>query len=410
MRDSIHETLRSLWIRNFRLFFIGQGISQIGNWMTLVAQTLLVLKLTNSGIALGVLSVAQFGPILIIGPWSGLLADRSDKRRLLMIVQALAMVQSFALAVIAFGDRPSVAAIYVVAFLGGLTVAFDNPARRAFVVEMVSDHDMTNAVSLNSALMTSSRIFGPALAGLAITTVGFGWAFAIDGISYIAVLVTLAMMRQAELRPAPVIERGKGQIRAGLRYTHSVGELWVPLVMMAVIGTFAFNFQVVFPLFAIRDLRGNEQTFTLLFSIVSVGSVIGALAAARRHEVDVRIVAVSALGFGIAMGFLAIAPGVVVAGVISVLVGIGSISFLTTSTAIVQTRADPTMRGRVLALQGMVFLGSTPIGGPILGWVSQRFGGRYGLALGAAAAIGTGAWGLVVAGRESRDGRRSRLA
>lgn len=405
MSGSIHETLRSLWIRNFRLFFVGQGISQVGNWMTLVAQTLLVLKLTDSGIALGVLSVAQFGPILVLGPWAGLVADRSDKRRLLMVVQAFAMVQSFVLAGIAFAPQPSVRAVYLVAFAGGLTVAFDNPARRAFVVEMVPDADMANAVSLNSALMTSSRIIGPALAGLAITTLGFGWAFAIDGISYIAVLVMLAMMDLSELRPAPILERAKGQVREGLRYTMSVPELWIPLVMMAVVGTLSFNFQVVFPLFAIRDLDGNDQTFTLLFSIVSVGSLIGALIAARRHEVEVRMVALAAVGFGVAMGLLAAAPGVWVAAVVAVMVGVGSILFLTTSTAIVQMRAEATMRGRVLALQGMVFLGSTPIGGPILGWVCERFGARYGLVVGASAALGAGAWGLVVS--VDRDRRKA---
>lgn len=397
MQGSVRETFRSLWIRNFRLFFIGQWISQVGNWMTLVAQTLLVLKLTDSGIALGVLAVAQFGPILIIGPWAGLIADRSDKRRLLMVVQTLAMVQSFVLAAIAFGDHPSVVAIYAVAFVGGVTVAFDNPARRAFVVEMVPEGDMPNAVSLNSAVMTSSRIFGPALAGLAITQAGFGWAFLIDGVSYVAVLVMLAMMNKAELRPAPVLERAKGQIREGLRYARSVPALWIPLVMMAVVGTLSFNFQVVFPLFAIRDLEGTDQTFTLLFSVISVGSLIGALAAARRHEVEVRVVALSAIAFGVAMGFMAFAPNVGVAAVVSVVVGVGSISFLTTSTAIVQMRAEPTMRGRVLALQGMVFLGSTPIGGPMLGWVSERMGARYGIALGAAAALGSGLWGLMVA-------------
>lgn len=400
MKGSVHETLRSLWIRNFRLFFIGQGISQVGNWMTLVAQTLLVLKLTDSGVALGVLAMAQFGPILVLGPWAGLVADRSDKRKLLMIVQSFAMIQSFVLAAIAFGEHPSVLVIYLVAFAGGLTVAFDNPARRAFVVEMVPDGDMANAVSLNSALMTSSRIIGPALAGLAITKAGFGWAFAIDGVSYVAVLVMLAMMRTAELRPAPVLERAKGQIREGLRYARSVQALWVPLVMMAVVGTLSFNFQVVFPLFAIRDLGGDDGTFTLLFSVVSVGSLIGALAAARRHEIEIRIVAVSAIIFGLSMAIMTFVPNVPSAAVVSVAIGVGSISFLTTSTAIVQLRAAPTMRGRVLALQGMVFLGSTPIGGPILGWVSERLGARYGIALGAAAALGSGLWGLVV----TRDG------
>lgn len=406
LNRSAHETLRSLWVRNFRLFFIGQGISQIGNWMTLVAQTLLVLQLTDSGVALGVLAIAQFGPILVIGPWTGLLADRSDKRRLLIVVQGVAMLQSFALAAVAFDDHPSVNMVYVVALIGGLTIAFDNPARRAFVVEMVEGDDIGNAVALNSALMTSSRIIGPALAGLAIATAGYGWAFLIDGISYIAVIVTLMMMRESELSATEVIERARGQVREGLRYVRSIPDLWVPLVMMAVIGTLSFNFQVVFPLFTKRDLGGDDQMFTILFSIVSVGSLIGALATARRHSIELRVVAVSAVGFGIAMSAMSVAPNPGAAMVIGVFVGIGSISFLTASTAIVQMRADPTMRGRVLALQAMVFLGSTPIGGPILGWISQNYGARYGIALGGVAAVATGAWGMMTQ-REQRPVRLS---
>ncbi len=177
LRIATRETFRSLHVRNFRLFFSGQLISQIGNWLTLVAQTLLVLKLTDSGIALGALAAAQFGPVLILGPWAGLVADRSDKRRLLLIVQTIAMAQSFVLAALAFTGHPPVLAIYAVALIGGVTIAFDNPARRAFVVEMVPEGDMHNAVSLNSALMTSSRVVGPALAGLLVATVGFGWCF-----------------------------------------------------------------------------------------------------------------------------------------------------------------------------------------------------------------------------------------
>src|SRR5438270_5820105 len=188
IRHAAAETFLSLRVRNFRLFFSGQLISQVGNWLTLVAQALLVLQLTHNGVALGGLAAAQFGPVLLIGPWAGLIADRSDKRRLLLIVQVIAMAQSFALGALAFSGHAPVLAIYAVALVGGVTVAFDNPARRSFVVEMVPQEDVNNAVSLNSALMTSSRIIGPALAGLLITTVGFGWCFVGDGISYLAVL------------------------------------------------------------------------------------------------------------------------------------------------------------------------------------------------------------------------------
>jgi len=403
LRLVTRDTFRSLHVRNFRLFFTGQLISQVGNWLSLVALSLLVLKLTDDGVALGLLAAAQFGPVLVLGAWGGLVADRSDKRRLLLVVQSIAMAQSFALAGLAFMGSPPLAAIYAVALVGGVTIAFDNPARRAFVVEMVDEDAMNNAVSLNSAIMTSSRIFGPALAGLLIVTVGYGWAFVADGLSYIAVLICLVSMRTSELRPAPVTMRAKGQVRAGLRYARSVPDLWVPLVMMAVVGTFAFNFQTVFPLFVTRSLGGTPTTFTILLSVVSVGSLVGALASAHRRTIDVRRVSLSALAFGAALAVMTFVPGLGLALPVGCFVGFGGIAFLTASTAIVQLRADPMMRGRVLALQAMLFLGSTPIGGPIVGWISQQFGPRYGVAVGAVAALGAGAWGLRVTRRVPRS-------
>jgi MFS family permease len=383
-----------LHVRNFRLFFSGQLISQIGNWLTLVAQTLLVLKLTDNGVALGGLAAAQFGPVLLLGAWAGLIADRSDKRRLLLTVQTVAMAQSFVLAALAFSGHPPVAAIYAVALVGGVTIAFDNPARRSFVVEMVPSDDMQNAVSLNSALMTSSRVVGPALAGLLITTVGFGWCFLLDGVSYVAVLAALWMMRTEELRPAPVTARAKHQVRDGLRYVRNVPELWVPLTMMGVVGTLSYNFQTVFPLFTTRDLHGTGTTFTILFSVVSLGALVGALSTARRRSISIRSVARASLFYGASMALMAVAPNQPAAFAAGVVLGVSSIAFLTASTAIVQIEAAPEMRGRVLALQAMLFLGSTPIGGPIVGWVSQQFGARYAIGLGAVAALGAGAWGL----------------
>ena len=400
LRLASNETFKSLGIRNFRLFFMGQGISQIGNWLTLIAQTLLVLKLTDSGVALGLLAAAQFGPVLLFGAFAGLVADRSDKRKLLLFVQTFAMVQSFALAAIAFQDHPPVWAIYAIAAFGGMATAFDNPARRSFVVEMVPEEQITNAVSLNSALMTGSRIVGPALGGLLVATVGFGWAFLLDGVSYLAVIAGLRMIDPSKVRPAPVTPRGRGQVRAGLAYAWSVTELRVPLLMMTVIGTLAFNFQTVLPLFAVRDLNGQEITFSLLMSVVSVGSLVGALRSARRTSVSVRTVSLSSAGFGASMLALAIAPNQPIAFAVGIVMGFTSISFMTASTAIVQLRADPMMRGRILALQAMVFLGSTPIGGPILGAVSERFGARYGLAVGALATLGAAAYGFAVVRRD----------
>ncbi len=400
LRLATQDTFRSLHLRSFRLFFVGQLVSQIGNWLTLIAQTLLVLHLTDSGVALGFLAAAQFGPVLLFGAFAGLIADRRDKRRLLLVVQAVAMVQSFALAALAFQDAPPVWAIYAIAAVGGLATAFDNPARRSFVVELVPEEDITNAVSLNSALMTGSRVIGPAVGGLLVAGAGFGWAFLLDGVSYVAVLVALWRIDPTTVRRAPVQIRGKGQVRDGLRYAWATAELRVPLVMMTVIGTLAFNFSTVLPLFAERDLHGGELTFSLLMSVVSLGSLAGALAAARRRDVTVRTVSLAAGGFGASMLLLAVAPGQPLAFTIGVAMGFTSITFMTTSTAIVQLRAEPSMRGRVLALQAIVFLGSTPIGGPLVGVVCEELGARWGLALGAVATLAAAAYGLGAVRRE----------
>ena len=397
------STFSSLSQRNFRLFFLGQGVSQIGNWMTLVTQTLLVLSLTDSGVALGLLAAAQFGPVLLLGPWAGLIADRSDKRRLLLLVQSVSMVQSLALAALAFSGEPPVWAVYALASVGGVTVAFDNPARRSMVVEMVDEDQVPNAVALNTTMMTSSRIVGPALGGLLVATAGFGAAFLVDGISYVAVLASLVMIRSADLRRANPAKRGRGQVREGLRYIRSEPNLFVPMVMMGVVGMLAFNFSTVLPLFAVRDLGGTEATYTYLFSILSVGALAGSLMAARRKVVTVTTVGRTAVAFGISMFALALTPGLATATIVSVFLGASSVGFLTASTAIVQLRSVPEMRGRVLAIQAMLFLGSTPIGGPLIGLLSEELGARAGMLVGAAGTLLAGAWGLAMVGRPKRN-------
>jgi MFS family permease len=407
---AVHDTFRSLRVRNFRLFFVGQLVSQIGSWLTMVALVLLILHRTGSGIAVGLLAAAQFGPVLVLGAWAGLIADRSDKRRLLLSTQALQMLQSFGLAVLAFLPSAPTWAFYAAALAGGVVLAFDNPARRSFVSEMVPPAQIQNAVSLNSALMTSSRIVGPALAGLLVVTVGFGWCFAIDAVSYVAVLAGLWMMRTEELVQPPATERGKGQVRDGLRYVRRTHELWVPLVMMAVVGTLTFNFNVVLPLFVERTLGGTDATYTLLYSVLSIGSLLGALIAARRKEVSVTTIAVTSFVFGVSMLVLSVMPSLRAAFPAALIVGLASVGFMTTGTAMMQLRAAPQMRGRVLALQAIVFLGSTPVGGPLLGWVCDTFGSRAGLALGGVAAVLAAGWGLLATRRvrEAEPGRVGR--
>jgi MFS family permease len=387
------DTFRSLHVRNFRLFFTGQMVSQTGTWLTSVALTLLVLDMTGSGVAIGVLTACLFGPVLLLGAWAGSVADRSDKRLLLIRTQAGAMVQSLVLAAVVLGGHASLPVLYGLALVTGVLTAFDNPARRAFVVEMVPREMVPNAVSLNSAVMTGSRVLGPAAAGLLVVTVGYGWAFLIDGLSYVAVLWGLRLMDASKLHPSTPTPRGAGQVREGLRYVRSQPDLLVPLMMMAAIGTLAFNFSVTLPLLVTGPLGGGEGTFTLLFSVLSAGSLVGALWTARRSDVSPTQIVVAATAFGVTMLLLAAAPTLWTAFPAAVLLGVASIGFMTTSTAIVQLRAAPEYRGRVLALQAMVFLGSTPIGGPIVGWISDTAGPRAGIALGGLACLAAAAWG-----------------
>ncbi len=402
------ETFRSLGVRNFRRFFAGQLISQIGNWLTLLAQALLVLKLTNRGVAVGLLTGCQFAPVLLLGPWAGLIADRSKKRRLLLASNSVAMAQSCGLAALAFLHHPPVGVLYALAAVGGVATAFDSPARRSFVNELVEGEHVANAVSLNGAMMTGSRVIGAALAGLLIATVGYGWAFVVDAVSYVAVLAALWRIDDSALRPGPIATRGRGQVRDGLRYVRSEPVLWVSLVMMAIVGTLTYNFSVVFPLFVKRTLHGDDAAFTLLFATMCLGSVLAALVSARRASVNLRRVVVACAGFGVSMLLTAAMPNLASAFAVAAVVGFASVTFLTASTAILQLRADPSMRGRVLALQAMVYLGSTPIGGPILGAICDALGARAGLIVGGMAALVAATWGatqLAVAGADDQPGR-----
>ncbi len=387
------DTFRSLRVRNFRLFFVGQFISQSGTWMTMIAQTLLLLDLTGSGVMLGILAACQFGPVLILGAWAGAIADRVDKRRLLFITQTGAMLQSFVFGLVVLTDSVTVGRILALAAVQGILTAFDNPVRRSFVTEMVPTEHVANAVSLNSAIMTGSRVVGPAVAGILIGAFGYAWCFFLDSFSYLAVLGGIAMMRKAELFPSVRAERARGQVRAGLHYIRSNQDLFVPMVMMAIIGTLAFNFSVSTPLLITGSLGGSQQAFTLFFSCMSFGALVVALATARRREIPRSHLVVSAGVFGGAMCALAASPALWVVYPIGFLVGMGSVGFMTSCNAILQLQAAPAFRGRVLALQAMVFLGSTPIGGPIIGWAGDTLGNRAPVLIGGLACFAAAAWG-----------------
>lgn len=386
------DTFRSLGTRNFRLFFLGQLVSQTGTWVQSVAIIWVVLQLTGDGVALGLATAAQFLPVLVLGAWAGVVSDRVDRHRFLLGTQAAFAVVALAFSVLTFTDHLTLPAIYGLSTLFGIVTALDNPARRSLVVEMVGERDVPNAVGLNSALMTGSRVVGPAVGGLLITTVGPDWCFAVNGVTYLAVLVALARIDRSQLRSPPRVARAGGQLRAGFRYVWSTPELRLPLVLLTVIGTLAFEFQVTLPLLAERTFDGDAGTFTMLYSAMSAGSLAGALTVARRTDADTRFLARSALGLGVAMALLAVAPNQWLALVAVVPVGFTSIFLISGSNAVIQLRADPSMRGRALALTAVVFLGSTPIGGPIAGAVSEHFGARAGIVLGAVASVLAGLW------------------
>jgi MFS family permease len=392
------RTFQSLWHRNFRLFFTGQLVSNSGNWLTIVALTLLVLHRTDRGWAVGLLSACQFGPILFLSPFAGLIADRSDKRRLLYLTQTLEMLQSFVLAALAFAHGAPLVLFYLVAVVGGCLLAFDNPARRSFVNEMVPAADVPNAITLYSAMVNISRIFGPALAGLLIVTVGYGWCFTLDAVSYATVLTSLVLMRGSELRTPVPTPRGRAQVRAGLRYILGVPELWITFVMLTVIGMVSYNFTVVFPLFVEKGLHGSDGAYTFVYSLFSAGALVGALFVARRRAIQLRTIVSGAAAFGMTLLLLAVVPDALAAAVVVVFVGVASVAYMTATTAIAQMRSEPGMLGRVLALQTVLLIGTTPIGGPLLGWASDALGPRAPVLIGGLAALGAAGFGLV-AGR-----------
>jgi len=384
------DTFRSLRGRNFRLFFVGQIVSQTGTWMQMVAIGLLVLALTDSGVAVGLVTAAQFLPILVLGAWGGVLADRRDRHTLLLVMNAIGAVVAASFAVVVLTDRAALWSIYVLTFAAGTVTALENPTRRAFVTDLVADADVPNAVGLNSTLMTGSRVVGPAVAGALIAGPGIGWCFAVNAISYLPQLALFARMDRRRFRPAERVAKAKGQLREGLRYVWGAPDLRLPILLVSAVGTLAFNFSVILPLFATRDLHGGPTTFTTLFSVMSVGSVAGALTIARRTHADTAFLSRCTIALGVAMLVLAAAPVTAVAYLAVIPVGVTSVMVISGSNTVVQLGTTPAMRGRVLALLAVVFLGSTPVGGPVAGLVSETFGARWALGMGATTSLVAG--------------------
>ena len=397
------RTFRSLHNRNYRLFFTGQLVSLVGTAMQVVAQAWLVLTLTNSGVALGVTAALQFLPILVLGVWGGVVADRFDKRRVLIATQVTSAVLALALWVLVVTGAVALWMVYGLAFLLGLVNVVDLPTRHAFVIEMVGDDEVPNAVGLNSAVFNTGRLVGPAVAGLLIAGVGVASCFLINALSYLPVIAGLAAMRSGELfRQAPVAA-GPGPVRAGLRYVWSTPQLRSTIVLVAVIGVFGLNFVVVLPLLARFALDGGPRLYGALSSAMALGSVIGALMSAARGRPTRRLLLGAAAAFGVLTMLAAAAPTALAVGLLLVPTGVALMLFLATANTTLQLASDAAMRGRVMALYGLVFLGSTPLGGPLMGWVSEQWGSRAGMAAGGAVSfVAAVTAALVSAGRRPR--------
>ncbi|HEX4216136.1 MAG TPA: MFS transporter [Candidatus Dormibacteraeota bacterium] len=376
------RTLSSLGVPNYRLFFIGQLISVSGTWMQTVAQALLVLHLTGSGTALGFTTAVRFAPMLILAPWGGLIADRLDKRKVLYITQTTSGLLALAFGVLVGTHLIQLWMIYVLAAALGFVNVFDNPARQAFISELVPPSLLRNAVTLNSVTMNLARVFGAAAGGIFVATIGLALCFDLNALSFVAVVITLLLMSAATMYPSAPAPRRKGQVREGLRYVASTPELILPLVMIAIIGTLAWEFQVSLPLIAQFTFHGRAGTYGTMASVMGVGAVVGGLISASRSRPRMVSLSVAAIGWGIAITLAALSPSLLIEYGVLLFVGYGSITFNTVAKTALQLAAVREMRGRVMALWGVAWLGSTPIGAPIVGWVGQEFGPRWSLLIG----------------------------
>jgi MFS family permease len=372
----------SLRQRNYRLYFLGQLVSVMGTWMQTVAQSFLVLDLTHSGTILGLTTAARFVPILLFGPAGGLFADRRDKRRTLYVTQTLSGLVAAVFAILTGTHAIQVWSVVLLALALGFVNVFDNPARQSFITEMVPTEDLANAVMLNSVAMNLARVFGAALGGILVATLGLTMCFGCNALSFGAVLVSLAAMNAAMLYPARPVKQRKGQIRAGLAYVHETPELLIPLLMIALVGALAWEFPVTLPLMASKVFGGGAETYGLMTSVMGVGAVAGGLVSAAGAKPRARSLCLAAIGWGVAITVAAIAPSLWTELVILLFVGYGSITFNSYAKTTLQLAARPEMRGRVMALWGLAWQGSTPIGGPLVGWIAQATNPRWSLIAG----------------------------
>jgi MFS family permease len=364
--------------------------------MQTIGQAWLVLKLTNSGTALGLVTALQFLPILFLGAMGGVIADRLSKRKILFFTQTASGILALILGILVATDTVQLWMIYILATSLGFINAIDNPTRRTFIIEMVGNKELRNAITLFSTVFNLSRVIGPAIAGGIIAGFGLALCFLINAASYIAVLICLFLMRKEELHVVEPVKRAKGQLREGLKYVSDTPLLRNVLFMMAIIGTLTYEFQVNLPLFAKFTFNGDASYFAFLNSAMGIGAVVGGLATASRKKSTSRGLIKTAFGFGVAVILASLAPTFHIALVAMFIVGIFSITFTSQGDTILQLESAPNMRSRVVALWSVAFLGSTPIGGPIIGWIGEYAGPRWSLATSGFAAIAASIFGLIM--------------
>lgn len=386
-RAALRDTFRSLRVRNYRLFTTAQLVSLSGTWMQTVAQSWLVLRLTGSGVALGVVTALQFVPTAIAGIWGGVIADRFDRRKILLATQSLSGLVAGILAVLTATGVVELWMVYVLAFSLGLVTAIDTPARQAFVMEMVGSKQLANAVGLNSAVFNTARIIGPALAAIVIAAFGIASAFLLNALSYLGPVIALTRIDPSALHRSATGERTHGMLREGFRFVWRTRVIRRTLLVLAVVSTIAFNFAITLPLLARFTFDAGVGSFALLTSLTAGGGLMGALWVARRARPTQRLLAGATLTFGVFMLATAFAPTIAVAGTLLVATGAASMAMIATANSTLQLSSPPRLRGRVMAVYALVFLGSTPIGGPIVGWIGEHWGARTALGVGAVASI-----------------------
>jgi len=388
------KTFSSLEVPNYRLYIQGQSVSLMGTWMQMAAQSWLVLKLTNSATDLGVIVALQTLPVLFLAPYGGVIADRVNKRKAMIALQSMMGIQALILGLLTVTHLVHLWEIGVLAFILGLNNAFENPARQSFMLELVGEEHLRNAVSLNSTMVNVARVVGPGIGGLMIAAVGTGWCFLINAVSFVAVISSLTQMDLSALHPVKAAPRARGQLRAGLRYVRGNAELFLPLLMAAFVGCLAYEFQVSLPYMAQHGLHGNSADYGFMTAAMGLGAALGGLVVATRGRTGISALTVAALGFAVTMAAAALAPTLALELVALALVGAASVSFMSQTNATLQLGSAPEMRGRVMALWFVAFQGSTPIGGPIVGVVMSGFGARAGLGVGAVACLVAAVAGL----------------